>query len=129
MKEEPEEDGELMDKEMASRYRGLVARANYLAQGRADLQFTTKEASRKIERYEEDQAAGQVVRGHGGGGLQDVHAGGVPQGHSGDWAGCLVSRKSTSGGVIALAGVILKSWSSTQGSIATSVGRPNITRL
>ena len=39
-----------------------------------------------------------------------------------DWAGCLVSRKSTSGGVIALAGVMLKSWSSTQGSIATSPG-------
>ena len=42
VKEAPGEDGELMDKEMASRYRGLVARANYLAQDRADLQFTTK---------------------------------------------------------------------------------------
>ena len=39
-----------------------------------------------------------------------------------DWAGCLRSRESTSGGVATLAGGILKSWSSTQATVAMSVG-------
>ena len=38
-----------------------------------------------------------------------------------DWAGCLSTRKSTSGGVLLVAGTAMKSWSSTQGSVATSV--------
>ena len=38
-----------------------------------------------------------------------------------DWAGCLSTRKSTSGGVLSVAGTAMKSWSSTQGSVATSV--------
>ena len=38
-----------------------------------------------------------------------------------DWAGCLRTRKSTSGGVLSIAGTAMKSWSSTQGSVATSV--------
>ena len=38
-----------------------------------------------------------------------------------DWAGCLRTRNSTSGGV-GLPGGILKTWSSTQASIAQSSG-------
>ena len=39
-----------------------------------------------------------------------------------DWAGCLKTRKSTSGGVVCLGGVGVKSWASTQATIATSSG-------
>ena len=39
-----------------------------------------------------------------------------------DWAGCLRTRKSTSGGVLTFQGGILKTWSSTQASIAQSSG-------
>ena len=39
-----------------------------------------------------------------------------------DWAGDRVSRKSTSGGVAVLDGGTVKSWSSTQSTIAMSVG-------
>ena len=39
-----------------------------------------------------------------------------------DWAGCRKSRKSTRGGVIVLGGSVLKSWSSTQKTVATSSG-------
>ena len=39
-----------------------------------------------------------------------------------DWAGCKVTRASTSGGVITWGGGLLKSWSKTQGSIALSSG-------
>ena len=39
-----------------------------------------------------------------------------------DWAGCLRTRKSTSGGVLTFQGGVLKTWSSTQASIAQSSG-------
>ena len=39
-----------------------------------------------------------------------------------DWAGCLRTRKSTSGEVLTFQGGILKTWSSTQASIAQSSG-------
>ena len=39
-----------------------------------------------------------------------------------DWAGCKLTRKSTSGGVIRLGNHILKSYSTTQSVIATSSG-------
>ena len=37
-----------------------------------------------------------------------------------DWAGCMKSRKSTSGGCLMLGSPFLKSWSSTQGSVSLS---------
>ena len=39
-----------------------------------------------------------------------------------DWAGCLKSRRSTSGGVVSICGGMLKGWSSTQGSVAMLSG-------
>ena len=39
-----------------------------------------------------------------------------------DWAGCKVTRKSTSGGAITWDGGLLKSWSTTQGATALSSG-------
>ena len=39
-----------------------------------------------------------------------------------DWAGCLQTRRSTSGGLVVVGGGTVKSWSSTQGSIALSSG-------
>jgi hypothetical protein len=39
-----------------------------------------------------------------------------------DWAACRRTRRSTSGGVAAIDGGTVKHWSSTQGSVALSVG-------
>lgn len=39
-----------------------------------------------------------------------------------DWAGDKVKRKSTSGGVAMIAGGVVKTWSSTQATLALSVG-------
>ena len=39
-----------------------------------------------------------------------------------DWAGCVKTRKSTSGGVMMLGGGVLRTWSSTQSTIAQSSG-------
>ena len=43
---EPKE--ERMNPEMASKYRAMVARANYLAPDRSDIAYTTKELRRKM---------------------------------------------------------------------------------
>ena len=39
-----------------------------------------------------------------------------------DWAGCIKTRKSTSGGCLMMGGHLLKSWSSTQGVVSLSSG-------
>lgn len=39
-----------------------------------------------------------------------------------DWAGCLGTRKSTSGGAVGIRGGTLKHWASTQGTVALSSG-------
>ena len=39
-----------------------------------------------------------------------------------DWAGCARTKRSTSGGAMMLAGGLVKSWSSTQATVATSSG-------
>ena len=43
-----------------------------------------------------------------------------------DWAGCQLTRKSTSGGVIMLGSSVLKSWSSVQTTVATSSGKAEL---
>ena len=39
-----------------------------------------------------------------------------------DWAGCRVTRKSRSGGMILMSGGLIRSWSNRQGSVALSSG-------
>jgi hypothetical protein len=43
-----------------------------------------------------------------------------------DWAGCRDSRRSTSGGALIVDGVVLKAWSSTQATVATSSGEAEL---
>ena len=122
--------GELSPKE-ATWYRAMVARANYLAQDRMDIQYAAKELSRRMARpraedvgklkrfvrylvgaervvqlYPETREMPSLVEAFG----------------DSDWAACKSSRRSTSGGVILFGGSALKTYSSTQGSVATSVG-------
>ena len=44
------DESEMMNDREATEYRGLAARANYLAQDRPDLQFAVKEAARRMAR-------------------------------------------------------------------------------
>ena len=115
----------------ASWYRAMVARANYLAQDRMDVQYTTKELSRRMSkpRVEDVGRLKRLVR-------YLVGAEKVVQVYprlksmpnwvdafgDSDWAACKTTRRSTSGGVVLFGGAALKTYSSTQGSIATSVG-------
>ena len=115
----------------------MVARANYLAQNRPDIQFATKEACscmseqtrrccwvklKRIARYlfEHPRAITQFNKG----GNLDV----IKVYIDSDWAGCRKTRMSTSGGIVVWGGVV-KSWSSTQPSIALSSGEAEYSAL
>ena len=113
---------------MATQYRGLTARANYMAQDRAEIQYAVKELCRTMSAPNNDswsklqrlakylagrpravslyswQCATDVV---------DVYS-------DANWAGCKTSRKSTSGGTVLWGSSVLKSYSKTQGTIAQS---------
>ena len=112
-----------------TRYRAHAARANYLAADRPDLLFACKEICRFMSaptelaqqglkrmarylrsrprlvwRYDYQTASGLEV-------YTDT-----------DWAGCVRTRKSTSGGCLLLGNHVLKTWSATQASLALSSG-------
>ncbi len=115
--------------EKTSPYRAVVARANYLAADRPELQFSSKEACRwmsaptelslgalkRLGRYLSEhrrlvfkypwQTADKV----------EVYS-------DTDWGGCAKTRKSTSGGGLLLGRHLIKSWSSTQSLVSLSSG-------
>ena len=114
-----------------------MARANYLAQDRMDIQYATKEVCRgmcsptkgclrklrRLARYLktsprvvikfEWQAEQMCIKGFS----------------DSDFAGCRRTAKSTSGGVLMIGGHYLKSWSATQKTVALSSGEAELTAL
>ena len=121
---------EMLDKKESTKYRGLVARFNYLGQDRSDIQYAVKTlGSAMANPTNEDM--GKVKR-------CIRYLLGVPRcivpfryqkktdtilaWSDSDFAGCTKSRKSTSGGVILFGGCIIKSYSSTQAVRALSSG-------
>ncbi len=126
------EESEKMDIAEAKAYRGLAARGNYLGQDRMDIQFATKESCRSmaVPRINDWQKMKRLARyllqyprlllrflveDSAGDNFLDLFA-------DSDWAGDRKSRKSTSGGVAMFAGGAVKSWASTQSTVAMSVG-------
>ena len=112
----------------ASTYRTVAATLNYLAADRPDIQFAVKEAARdmsaprrsswsllkKLARYLRHRP--RLVLKY------DYHAEQARlTGYSdSDYAGCVKTRKSTSGGCIMAGGSLLKSWSKQQKVVALS---------
>ena len=116
-----------------TKYRSVVARANFVAQDRPDIRYSVKELCRdmsrpvqrsfrrlkKLVRYlkAHPRVVQKIKLGHQGG-EQDCVAVMVDS----DWAGCSLTRKSTNGGCLMWRGVCLKAWSTTQGAVALSSG-------
>ena len=125
---EVEEESELMTASEATLYRGIAARLNYLAQDRIDIQYACKEASRRmarprvcdwpalkrIGRYL--KGAPRYVQSFVWQTLPEV----VDTYTDSDWAGCKSTCRSTSGGVMMWGLHCLKSWASTQATVALS---------
>ena len=129
--EKEDEEAQELDRNEARWFRSVAARGNYLGADRGDIQYAVKEASRgmakptwadvgrlkRVARYL--VGAERIVwRFRGGGAVADrldVYV-------DSDWAGRRTDRKSTSGGVMCVGGQVVKTWSSTQGSVAMSSG-------
>jgi hypothetical protein len=129
METEAEDEKVYLTSEEGTKFRGHAARANFLGLDRADIQFATKEACRGMAKPTERDTVKmkRLVRYLVGAKklemkyvqTTDDHPHIDAYGDSG-WAGCRSSRKSTSGGILCIGGSNVKSWSSTQGSIAQS---------
>ena len=124
-------DDPVLEKSDGRKYRATAARANYLSIDRMDIQDAAKEACRQMANPRESGNARLkriaryvkkypklVWRFGRGGDIEDV----IDVFSDSDWAACRRTRKSTSGGVAMIDGGAIKHWSSTQGSVALSVG-------
>ena len=132
-REQDENSEHPLDKAEASMYRSCVARANYLAQDRADIAYAVKEACRdmanpkasswekvkRVVRYLKGEP--RVVYEYNWQNQEDISVY-----VDTDWAGCFKTRKSTSGGAIMRGGHLLKHWSSTQQTVALSSGEAEL---
>ncbi len=122
------EDAVLLSKEEVTKYRGLSARLNYLAQDRPDLQYAVKEVARRMASPRRGDwalmkrvgryllGAPRAVQEFPWQGLQDHLHTYVDS----DWAGCKTSCRSTNGGVAKIGWHLIKSWSTTQATVAMS---------
>ena len=124
---DPDKDPKLAPAE-ATVYRKIVARCNFLAADRPDIQFATKECAKgmsnpKVSDMEKLKRLGRYLKGkpryiilyrqqssvYSINGFTDA-----------DYAGDTVSRKSTSGGALCIGDHCVKSWATTQNVIALS---------
>ena len=126
--EETENDQPLDDKAHTP-FRGAAARANYFSADRIDCQFAAKEVCRWMSSPTKQSWLSLKRLCRYLVGLprlvflyrwQTVEA--LDVFTDTDWAGCPRTRKSTSGGCVLLGGHTIKSWSSTQSSVALSSG-------
>ncbi|MDA8582761.1 reverse transcriptase domain-containing protein [bacterium] len=131
---EVEVDSAELNEADSSSFRKLVARANYLALDRADIQFAVKDLCRAMSkpRVGDMKKLKRLARYLLGkprmiqqyewqGVVQEVEVFG-----DSDWAGCKDSGKSTSGGAIFLGSHVIKTWSRSQKTVALSSGEAEL---
>ena len=119
---------DLLNAQDARAFRGLTARLNYLAQDRPDLQFAAKEVSRRMARPSDKDWAllkhvGRYLVGAPRA-VQKFEWQVQPEAYDtfvdSDWAGCSSTCRSTSGGAVRLGWHTVRTWSSTQATVAMS---------
>ena len=121
--------GEL-SKEEVTVYRMLAARLNYMSQDDPSVQYPTKEICRTMSAPESEdfgvvKKLARFMMGVDGVKWEfkwqsEEDAKTLRVYADSDWAGCLKSRRSTSGGVMVLGAHPLRTWASTQKVVATS---------
>jgi len=122
-----------LDPENARLFRAYAARANYLGMDRLDIAFAAKELCRRMSNPDEAdlEALRRLIQYLVGAPRlvyrfpwqEDV---GFSVYVDTDFAGCQVTRKSTSGGVLYRGSHVLKHWSSTQKAITLSSGEAEL---
>jgi hypothetical protein len=114
-------------------FRSFAARANYLALDRPDISQATKELCRRMSapRAGDLQALSRVAR-YLAGASRVVYEYPWQQRPvlraytDSDFAGCVATRRSTSGGAVLLGDHLLKHWASTQKKITLSSGEAEL---
>jgi hypothetical protein len=120
--------------DLARLYRSYAARANYLAMDRADLAQATKELCRRMrEPTWADVRALRRLAAYLAGSPRLVYeylwqsAGADIQVFADtDYAGCVATRRSTSGGCMMRGTHLIKHWSSTQRTVTLSSGEAEL---
>ena len=120
--------GPLLTGHEATRFRALTARAKYLAQDRVDIQFAVKEIARRMATPRRgDMLLLKRLARYLVGAPRAVYtfpwqsmATCLEVCVDSDWAGCRGTRRSTSGGVVSWGNHVLKSWATTQATVALS---------
>ena len=118
----------LLDSSHTSRYKSIVARANYLSADRPEIQYATKECARKMSKPTEGdwmklKRLRRFLRGHPRTTLhyrRQDEVTTLTTHTDANWAGDKVTRKSTSGGAVQRGENLIKTWSKTQSLIAMS---------
>jgi len=128
-------DVELTKDEFTS-YRMLAARLNYMAQDNPLVQYAAKEVCRSMScpTVKDFMKIKRVVRFLKGLGpviwkyewQEENEFGKIVVFVDSDWAGCKKTRRSTTGGVIKSGRHVLRTWSATQPTIATSSGEAEL---
>jgi hypothetical protein len=132
-----EEDAVPLREADSSGFRELAARANYLALDRLDIQYATKEVCRGMSAPTKGRlrrlrrlaryliGTPRMIVYYRWQGPQEKARGFSDS----DYAGCLKTAKSTSGGVLMIGQHYIKSWSSTQKTVALSTAEAELTAL
>ena len=121
-KDDEAANSQLLSSSDASKFRGLAARANYLASDRTDLMYSVKEICRHMANptvgaLKKLKRLGKYLLGNARMTTRYEWQGEESEitGYSdSDWAGCRVTGKSTSGGVILIGSHFIKGWSRTR---------------
>ena len=134
-KDERKQDDKKLTGEKKRMFRSVAARANYLAQDRTDIRYATKELCRHMSKPTEGdwmdlkrlcrylQGRRRMVLHRA---TDNPRPGVIEVLVDSDWAGCPVTRRSTSGGVMIVFGMCLKGWSTTQKVVARSSGEAEL---
>ena len=115
MKKTVEEDHDL-DAAEAKKFRAIVARLNYLAVDRIDIQYAVKESARRMSQpRSSDWKAVQKIGRYLVGKPRLVmkfpwqsEVSTVTTYTDSDWAGCPITARSTSGGIVSIGGHMIK---------------------
>ena len=125
---EDQDDDAPLDSNWGSRYRSLVARANYLATDRPDIAFAVKELCKSMSSpttrsWEKLTRVVKYLKQHP---RLVIYYNWQPEEEElqvysdANWAGCKRTRKSTSGGVVMKGKHFIKAWSRNQNIVALS---------
>ena len=114
--DETEEEGEKCDEWHATKYKSLVARANYVAPDRPDVQYAVKELCRAMSRptaryWGRLKRLGRYLHGARRPIQEFPYQARVDQLEvlsDANWGGCRKNRKSTSGGVVRIGNHTIK---------------------